>query len=361
MTLSFKERDRRYKAVRTMMEGKKLSVLVVASNAMWTGHVRYLSNFFPAYGYFYLVFPKEGNATQYVGAKNSELVASREGWVKDTRTAPNVGEALVKRIREVGGEDGVGLVGVENIAFKVYEYLRKELPSATFVDVTQDIFNLRMVKSEEEIAIVRECARLNGQLFEEVKEVAKAGTNERDVYAHINDFVWKAGVEHMFHLIASGPYPMSARIWPADRVLVPEDSVFVELTPRLDGYYTQICVTHPVAEPPAKMKKLLDAAAAALHAGAAAMKPGNCTGDVARAMQEVIEKAGYTMPFRPGHSMGHELDEPPGVVAGGATVFKTGMTIVLHPSMMDANGDGVFAGDSYLITDTGWERLTTTI
>jgi Xaa-Pro aminopeptidase len=250
---------------------------------------------------------------------------------------------------------------VENIAFKIYEYVRRELPSATFLDVTQDIVNLRMVKSEEEIGTVRECARLNLQLFDEVKRVAKPGVNERDVYAHINNFVSKAGVEHMFHLIASGPYPVSARIWPVNRVLSPQDSVFLELSPRLDGYYTQICVTHPVAEPPDKMKKLLDTAAAALQDGSAAMKPGNCTGDAARAMQGTIEKAGYIMPFRPGHSMGHELDEPPGVVADGTTVFKPGMTIVLHPSVMDENGDGVFAGDSYLITEAGWERLTTTI
>jgi len=360
MTLSLSERDRRYRAVRAMMEEKELSVLVAASNAMWTGNVRYFSNFFPAYGYFYLIFPKEGEATQYVGAANSALVAQREGWVKDTRTAPNVAEALVKRMRELGAaENGVGLMGVENIAFRIYEHLKKEFPSARFVDVTQDIFNMRMVKSDEEIAIVRNCARLNTQLLGEVKKVAKVGANERDVYAQINDAVWKAGVEHMFQLIASGPFPVSARIWPHNRTLAREDSVFLELTPRLDGYYTQICVTHPVAEPSARMKEFLDVAAAALDAGAKLMKPGNCAGDVARTMQETIEKAGYTMPFRPGHSMGHELDEPPGIVAGNGTVFKPGMTIVLHPSMMDANGDGVFVGDSYLLTETGWERLTT--
>jgi hypothetical protein len=35
------------------------------------------------------------------------------------------------------------------------------------------------------------------------------------------------------------------------------------------------------------------------------------------------------------------------------------MTIVIHPCVMDKNGEGVFLGDSYLITDTGWERLNT--
>jgi hypothetical protein len=33
---------------------------------------------------------------------------------------------------------------------------------------------------------------------------------------------------------------------------------------------------------------------------------------------------------------------------------------VIHPCVMDKNGEGVFCGDSYLVTETGWERLNTT-
>ena len=66
MKLTVQERDRRHKAIRKIMAEKDLSILVVASNAMWTGHVRYFSNYPPHFGYSYVVFPAEGAPTVFV-------------------------------------------------------------------------------------------------------------------------------------------------------------------------------------------------------------------------------------------------------------------------------------------------------
>ena len=153
MALSLNERDRRYHAIRTMMKEKDLSVLVVASNSMWTGHVRYFSNYAPSYGYIYMVFPREEDPTQFVFTKIMEQVASK-GWVKDSRQTFNYPDSVVKRIKELDCKDRrIGLVGEENIPFRFFEYLKKELPSATFVNATPEIFNLRMIKSKEELEL----------------------------------------------------------------------------------------------------------------------------------------------------------------------------------------------------------------
>ena len=101
MPLSLEERDRRHHRIRTMMEEKGLSVLVVASSAMWTGHVRYFSNYVASYGYIYLVFPKEGDPTQFVFTKAMAEVASR-GWVVDSRQSPDPADAIVGRVKELG-------------------------------------------------------------------------------------------------------------------------------------------------------------------------------------------------------------------------------------------------------------------
>lgn len=357
MPLSFDERDRRYRAIRTMMEEKGLSVLVVASSAMWTGHVRYFSNYAPSYGYIYLVFPREGDPTQFVFTKSMAQIAS-QGWVKDSRQASNYAEAIVKRIKEPGyGNKHIGLVGTENISFEFFEYLRKELPSATFINTTREIFDLRMIKSEEEQALARQSARIADHLFARIKEVARAGVRESDIYAEINAFIWKQGVESAFIPIGSGHLPMSLSLSPSDRVLGSEDNLLLELTPRFQGYYTQLTVVHPVQDSSPKMRELLGIAFAAQKAGLDLMRPGNRAGDVAKAMKEVVEKSGYIFPFRGGHAMGHDLDEPPAIVVEDETIIRPGMTIVVHPSVMDQNGDGVFVGDSYLITDAGWERL----
>ncbi len=357
MALSLNERHRRYRAIRAMMEEKGLSVLIVASSAMWTGHVRYFSNYVPAYGYIYLVFPGEGEPTQFVFTKSMAQIASK-GWVRDSRQTFNYPDAVTKRIRDLGyGNKRIGLVGTENISFEFFEYLKKEVPSATFVNATREIFKLRMIKSEEEQSFVRQSARIADRTFLRIKEVAQGGARESDIYAEMNAFMWREGVESIFNPIGSGHFPMALSLSPSDRVLSLEDSLLIEITPRFQGYYSQLTVAHPLQAPSPKMRKFLDIAFAAQEAGLGVMKPGNQAGDVARAMKDVVEKCGYIFPFRGGHSMGHDLDEPPAIVTEDETILRPGMTIVVHPSVMDEDGDGVFVGDSYLVTDTGWDRL----
>jgi Xaa-Pro aminopeptidase len=340
-----------------MMEEKGLSALVAASSAMWTGHVRYFSNYAPAYGYIYLVFPEEGDPTQFVFTKSMAQIASK-GWVRDTRQTFNYPDAITQRIRGLGyGNRRIGLVGAENISFEFFDYLKGELPSATFMNATREIFNLRMIKSEEEQSFARQSARIADRTFARIKEIAQAGVRESDIYAEMNAFMWRAGVESIFNPIGSGHFPMSLSLSPSDRVLAPEDSLLIEITPRFQGYHSQLTVAHPLQGPGPKMREFLDIAFAAQRAGLGVMRPGNRAGDVARAMKDFVEKSGYTFPFRGGHSMGHDLDEPPAIVAEDETILSPGMTIVVHPSVMDEKGDGVFIGDSYLVTDTGWEQL----
>jgi Xaa-Pro aminopeptidase len=361
MALSLDERDRRYQAIRTMMDEKGFSILLVASNAMWTGHVRYFSNYPPHFGYAYVVFPKEGTPTLFVFSKIQERVA-KERWVKDSRQTSNYPESIVARIKELDHKGKkIGLVGVENMSFTIFEHLKKELSSVTFVDATKEIFNLRMIKSAEEQALARECAQITDGLYARVKEVTKAGVSEFDIYAEMDYFMRKKGVESAFNLIASGPFPVAPFLSPSQRVLAPEDSLLVELTPRYEGYYTQLVMVRPLSEPSQRMKEFLEIALAAQKAGLKLMKPGNRAHDVAKAMRDFIEKAGYSYPYRGGHGMGHDVDEPPAIVVEDETILRSGMTIVIHPCVMDKNGEGVFLGDSYLVTDTGWERLNTTL
>jgi Xaa-Pro aminopeptidase len=360
MPLSINERDRRYRAIRAMMERKGFSILLVASNAMSPGHVRYFSNYPPHSGYAYVIFPNEGSPTQFVRSKIQEQVAAR-GWVPDSRFAANYSDALAERLKELAaGGKTVGLVGVENFPFQMYKHLRTELPSAKFVDATKEIFDLRMIKSPEEQGFARECASITDQLFQRIKEVAKPGLTEYDVYAEMDYFLRKKRVEGSFNLIASGLFPVAPFIVPSERIMNPEDSLLVELTPRFQGYYTQLTAMHHFQEPSPRMKEMVDIVFASQKEGLKFLKPGNRACDVANAVKAVIEKAGYSMPYRAGHSLGHEHTEPPAVTVNDETVFQPGMTLVIHPCVMAENGDGVFCGDTYLITETGWERLNHT-
>jgi Xaa-Pro aminopeptidase len=228
MKLTTQERDRRHAAIRKMMEEKDLSVLVAASNAMWTGHVRYLSNYPPHFGYSYVVFPREGAPTLFVFSKIQEQVAAKR-WISDARQTSNYPEAIVKRIKELDCQERkIGLVGVENMSFPIYEYMKKELPSSIFVNANKEIFDLRMIKSPEEQAIARECALITDRLYSRIKEVVKVGMSEFDIYAEMDYFMRKQGVESAFNLIGTGLYPIAPFLAPSGRVIQEGESLLVE-------------------------------------------------------------------------------------------------------------------------------------
>jgi Xaa-Pro aminopeptidase len=360
MTLSIKERDRRYRAIRTMMEKKDLSILVVTSTTTWPGHGRYFSEYFPHAGFSYVIFPREGDPTQFVHSRIQEQVASTK-WITDTRFGSYYPDIVARRIKELDYKNKkIGLGGVDNLCYKAYAQFQKDLPSATFVDVTRDILDLRKIKSEEEQVLARQCARITDQLFRRVKEVARVGISEFDIYAEMDYFLKKQKVEGSFNLISSGLFPVAPFIAPSERVLGPADSVMLELTPRYQGYYTQLAVVHPVQGPSPRMKEFLNIAFEAQTAGLNVLKAGNRASDVARAMKKVIEKAGYTMPYRGGHALGLDVSELPAITEEDDNILSPGMIIVVHPCVLDKNGEGVFIGDTYLTTDTGWERLNTT-
>jgi len=360
MLLTEQERDRRYREIRKAMEQNDLSLLVVASNAMWTGYVRYFSNYPPHFGYSYVIFPREGEPTLFVFSKIQEQVANKR-WIRDSRQSSNYPEAIVKRIKECGGQDKrIGLVGIENISFSIYEHMKKELPGATLVNANRVISDLRMIKSPEEQAIARKCAQITDGLYDRIKEVAKVGMSEFDIYAEMDYFIRKNGVEQAFNLIGTGKYPVAPFLAPSGRVIAEGESLLVELTPRYEGYYTQLTVVTPLSEPTAKMKEFLDVGTTAQKLGVKALRPGNRACDVANVMKDYVEKAGFLYLYRGGHGMGHDLDEPPAIVPEDQTMLQPGMTIVVHPCVMDKNGDGVFVGDSYIVTEGEPEPLNRT-
>ncbi|MEW6672676.1 MAG: Xaa-Pro peptidase family protein [Thermodesulfobacteriota bacterium] len=355
--LTLKERDRRYRLIRSMMRQNNIDVLIVSSNACYPGHVRYFSNYRPHSGYAYVVFPRTGKPTIFVRSAIQQQVAA-ERWIQDSIYSPNPADAIEKRIKRLSLQNKkIGVVGSENLSFKIYNHLVKVFNANEFIDATKKIIDIRMIKSQEELAIARRCAVLTDRLFDHVKTITQAGMKEIDVYAEIEFFMRKNSIENSFNLITSGLFPIAPYVVPTGRMLHKKDTLLLELTPQYQGFYTQLTLPHPITKFSRKMKKFIEIALAAQAAGLEKLKPGNTASSVEAEMKKVIKKAGYHMPYRGGHSLGHEHAEPPVLTMGDETVLEPGMTLVVHPSVTNKDNEGVFLGDTYIVTETGWERI----
>jgi methionyl aminopeptidase len=122
----------------------------------------------------------------------------------------------------------------------------------------------------------------------------------------------------------------------AKRVLSDGDIVSIDIGVRFGGYYTDSATTVPVGTIDVRSQRLLDVTARALDAGIAAARAGNHVGDIGAAVQEVVERGGFSV-VRDlvGHGIGVEFHEEPQVPNYGkpkrGTKLVPGLTIAIEP------------------------------
>ena len=98
----------------------------------------------------------------------------------------------------------------------------------------------------------------------------------------------------------------------------------------------------------------VDSQAAALGV----LRPGVTAESVHAAYAEVIQEAGYAYPFRCGRATGYSFLEKPQLVFGDRTVLTPGMVLAVDGSVSVARTFRAQVGDSFIVTDDGYEQLT---
>lgn len=123
---------------------------------------------------------------------------------------------------------------------------------------------------------------------------------------------------------------------PSKKRVMDGDIVSIDIGVKLDGYYTDSATTVAVGKVDEQSRKLLDVTRQALVAGIAAATPGNYTGDIGAAVQEVVEAAGFSVvKDLVGHGIGVGFHEEPQVPNYGkpkrGVKLQPGLTIAIEP------------------------------
>lgn len=391
-TLSFKERDRRWKNVREMMKARKLDCLVVPGLRSRERLDAYLSND-QAEGI--VLFPLEGEPTYL--ARHSRFIRhmvnrSRgvASWIEDWRGGPS-GRELVSLIKERGFDSSViGVVGVESsaageaegsVAYRMWCHVLQNLPKATFVDVSKPYCELVVVKSEEELALVRYSAWIGEKACETMLKITKPGVNEGEIVGAIMNTIYSNGGHAPNMILHSGVdnpgwgSPTWFFLAQGPRVVEKGDMVQAEIFQRYGVMETQEQMSvaleplHPVNQECAKVARR------SYDAGLKALRPGNTFKQVADAMEAPIIEAGcwYLTPLI--HSMSPSgwtsqmvvgIERLPGgekyqgmkaiPVKGGDLIIKPGMVFELEPGPCRGK-HLVTLGGTVVVTEKGVEEL----
>jgi len=243
-----------------------------------------------------------------------------------------------------------------------YQRILKEIPGLQMVDVSADLFPIRLEKSDEEVATSIEAGKVADIGYEALCKAIKPGMYEHEALAICEGAMHKAGMDTSFMLVASGQFSatdnkLTTLHHPAsiNRKLEDGDTVSLEITPAYNGYWSQLVRTICIGKENPDVKEFAAITDKSIAAAAKLIKPGVKISEIANAMKKTVEDAGYIMNMPIGHICGTDLNEER-LTFDNDRPLKKGMVVIMHPTIVnDKIKTGIYWGESYLVTDNGCE------
>lgn len=368
------EYDARVEAVRKEMSARELDMLMITSPE----NIYYLVGL-SHQGYFAftaLMFPLDGQPL---------LVTRSMERVTVTDQAPHVEHigfgdheqpwtAVVRAVRQTGVMSTQIGVELGNMFFPpvVWEAVREQLPEVEWSNCSGLVEDIRQVKSPLEIASIRRAASLSDRAIRAGLEDAGVGVNEREIAAEVMRSMIAGGSEHpgFVPLVRSKRYLLHEHTTWRDALLVPGDSVFMELSASVHRYHAPLARMAYVGGTPAGIARSAEIALAGLHAVCAGLRPGATSGEVYEAWQAVMDDAlgpGVYGRHHCGYSVG--IGFPPswlgvgtmvGLRSAGTVEIRERMVFHVLSWLLGAGVPDYVLSDTVIVTPSGGELLTTT-
>src|SRR5437899_3572921 len=348
------ESARRIAALGRRLADLELDGLVVTTPE----NIRYLSGFSGSLAYLVIGH----NAAEILGDSRYWLQMEAEAPAFTlVRSGPSHGlwALLSERLKALG----LRRVGFESQQMTVdqHQRLAAALPAElTLVPTVGLVEELRIIKSAEEVALLRAVASIAGRAFDRVRAAVRPGLRERDVAFLLEQTFRELGADGpAFETIVAaaerGALPHGR---PSDRVRARGDTVVVDFGATAAGYHSDTTRTIVVGEPTPEQARLIEAVRRAQLASIALMKPGVTADEVDRRAREALAGEEHAFGHGLGHGIGLQVHERPYLSATDHTALRPGMVITNEPGIYIPGWGGVRLEEMVLITETGPEVLT---
>lgn len=225
------------------------------------------------------------------------------------------------------------------------------------------VAEMRRQKDPDEIEALRRCMRATDAGHAWALSNVKPGMTELDVYSGISaTCVRAAGMPVIVYGdFAVSPGPERRGGAPTERVLQNGDMLILDYSVVIQGYRSDFTNTLVVGgQPNADQKRLYDLCIAAMAAGEKELRAEASCLTVYQAVRGVFDQAGVAdaFPHHAGHGLGITHPEDPYLVKAANQHLLTGDVVTLEPGLYLPGVGGIRIEHNYLITPTGFERLS---
>jgi Xaa-Pro dipeptidase len=261
---------------------------------------------------------------------------------------------------------GIRRLGVEGQVMRVFERdaLASALGNTELVDAQRLIAGLRLRKSADGVAKLRQAIRISEAALEATLVRVRSGQTEKEIEAMLLGELFAHGAEGLaFHpIVAAGSNSAQphAQARPDYRVQA-GDALLFDFGATVAGWCADITRTVFVGHAGEEDRALYETVLAANRAGCAAARPGLAAGALDDIVLRVLEASPFAgfMRHKTGHGLGLDVHEEPYIMRGNAQVLEAGMVFTVEPGLYRLGRIGVRIEDDVVVTDGGCEVLTT--
>ena len=375
--ISTQELERRWNAVRKAMKEEGIDYLIMQNRDQFLGgYIKWFTDI-PAFNGYpsTIIFPREDEMTMInIGPKMNPdgflTDLSTKDWalrgVKNRFTAPyfpslhyskTYDAELVVDLLKPEKDCTIGFIAQGHIPAPFYNAITGQLTAATFTDATDLVDNIKAIKSDEEIELIKKAAAVQDTAMEKAFGAIKPGMKDFEIMSLTQHTVQNLGSEEQLIMAGSSPMgthcPMLKRHF-MNRTIEKGDqfTLMIEVNGP-GGMYAELGRTCVLGKASEELLEGCEMAKEAQQVTLNLLKPGADPKDLLAANNEFLRSKGLPEEKRLyAHGQGYDLVERPAIRDDEPMKLAANMNITIHP-IAATKGAFAWVCDNYLITEDG--------
>lgn len=270
--------------------------------------------------------------------------------------------SAIESVASLVSEMGITKLGFEqnHMTYEIFHNYQDDVKTE-LVPTSNVVENLRMIKNEREITLLREAGKIADAAFKHITNYIKPGLTELDVNHELEAYMRQQGATSSSFdtIVASGYRSAMPHGVASEKVIEKGDMVTLDFGALYKGYRSDMTRTVAVGEPAEELKNIYQIVLEALKLGSESVRPGTLCQDVDQVTRQFITEKGYGKNFGhgTGHAIGLDIHENPFFSAKSEDSLAPGMVMTVEPGIYLPDIGGVRIEDDLLVTEDGHERL----